>query len=481
MNTITIAPLATPGNMTEAAKSAICTAGKLFLQTALHPSAQWIIKSGAPFATMDDLYEQCCDFDQLNDAIAQRLISAGDAVYAPPGRGLGAEQLLAIRKAAEAVGTRLISLPSCGYAEAAMASIPDFPLNAQKSVLCPSNGLPTVIDPYLALLIEELDTPIRASEVKLALGEYYPDDYPLWFCFMERSGLYTAARIPLYELDRQEQYFAATCCILPAAEPGTLPRSGMEDLMRVMRRLRAPGGCPWDAEQTHSTLRTSLIEEAYEVLDAIDRDDMDALCEELGDLLLQVVFHAVIEEERSVFNFRDVASGIVNKLVYRHPHVFGAVNVQNSDEVLFNWEQLKKEEKHFSSVTETMYAVPAVFPALMRSAKIQKKAAHAGFDWPCAQDAMHKIAEEANELAEAITDGNPAWIDEECGDLLFATVNVIRLLKRDPEAMLRQATDKFVERFARMEALIQKERGNMENMSLEQMDEYWDRVKSMKN
>ena len=336
-----------------------------------------------------------------------------------------------------------------------------------------------MIDPYLPLFIEELDTSILAGEVKLSLGEYYPDDYPLWFCIMEKTGLYTAARIPLYELDRQQEYFAATCCILPAAEPGTLPRAGMEDLNRVMRRLRAPGGCPWDAEQTHASLRASLIEEAYEVMDAIDQEDSHALCEELGDLLLQVVFHAMIEEECAVFNFRDVTSGITNKLVYRHPHVFGTVNVQNSDDVLFNWEQLKKVEKHFSTVTETMRAVPAVFPALMRSAKVQKKAAHAGFDWSCAQDAMYKIAEETDELKEAVATGDPVKIDEECGDLLFAAVNVIRLLKRDPESMLRQATDKFIERFARMESLIEKERGSMDNMSLQQMDAFWERAKSM--
>ena len=247
--------------------------------------------------------------------------------------------------------------------------------------------------------------------------------------------------------------------------------------MEVMHRLRAPGGCPWDAEQTHSSLRSSLIEESYEVLDAIDREDATALEEELGDLLLQVVFHAIIEEERREFNMIDVISGIVNKLIYRHPHVFGEVKVNSADDVLVNWEALKKKEKHQDTVADTMRSIPAAFPALMRSSKIQKKAANVGFDFDNAAMALPKVHEEADEVLAAINSGDKENLAEEIGDLLFACVNVARLVKVDPELALSAATDKFMKRFISMEALILSEGKRLEGMGLTEMDSYWDRIK----
>ena len=251
----------------------------------------------------------------------------------------------------------------------------------------------------------------------------------------------------------------------------------MDGLMEVMHRLRAPGGCPWDVEQTHSSLRSSLIEESYEVLDAIDREDATALEEELGDLLLQVVFHAIIEEERREFNMIDVVSGIVNKLIYRHPHVFGEVKVNSADDVLVNWEALKKKEKHQDTVADTMRSVPAAFPALMRSSKIQKKAANVGFDFDNAAMALPKVHEEADEVLAAINSGDKENLAEEIGDLLFACVNVARLVKVDPELALSAATDKFMKRFISMEALILSEGKRLEGMGLTEMDSYWDRIK----
>ena len=297
---------------------------------------------------------------------------------------------------------------------------------------------------------------------------------------MNAAGEYEVKMLPVYMLDHAENaalYGAATVIIVPPCELTRRSRHGLEALMEVMHRLRAPGGCPWDAEQTHSSLRSSLIEESYEVLDAIDREDMTALEEELGDLLLQVVFHAVIEEERSEFTMRDVVTGIVNKLIYRHPHVFGDVSVGSSDEVLTNWENLKQKEKHQSTVADAMRAVPASFPALMRSYKVQKKAAHVGFDWPNALEALPKVLEEAGEVREAIESGESAHISEEIGDLLFACVNTARLLKVDPELALGEATEKFMRRFIAMEALILSDGRHFEGMTLDEMDLYWEKVK----
>ena len=198
----------------------------------------------------------------------------------------------------------------------------------------------------------------------------------------------------------------------------------------------------------------------------------------MGDLMLQVVFHAKIEEEMREFTMRDVATGIVEKLVYRHPHVFGTTNVRNTNEVLVNWENLKKKEKHQNTVADMMNAVPHGFPALMRAKKVQKKAAHVGFDWSDPMDAFEKIIEEAGELREAVCRGEgEARIHEELGDLLFSVVNTARLLKQDSELALAAATEKFVERFTKMEALILSEGLSLEDMDLAAMDVYWDRVK----
>ena len=263
----------------------------------------------------------------------------------------------------------------------------------------------------------------------------------------------------------------------PAASQDKLDRGDMNGLMAVLRRLRAPGGCPWDAKQTHESLRSGLIEEAYEVIDAIDSGDPFALCEELGDLLLHVGMHTVIEEERSSFTLRDVTSGIINKMIYRHPHVFGTAEADTPEQVLSNWEKLKKKEKHMESYSATMEAVPKGFPALMRAAKIQKKAANVGFDWDNAHQALYKLPEEVSELTKAMAEGNHAHIDEELGDVFFAAVNVARLLKRDPEQLLNAATDKFITRFKVMEELITADSLSLEDMTLEKMDRYWDKAK----
>ena len=478
MKTITIAPLATPKSVSLAVWEAITHAPHLFLQTAEHPSAKRILDAGIPFESMDKLYETAEDFDALNSAIAQRLISApGDAVYAVPGRGVGQGQLAAIHVAANAAGVQVVTLPSSGYGEAALAALP-VPLPCGDIRILPATALPCHLDPYVPLCIEEVDTRMRAGEVKLALSEYYPDEFPLWLCTMGEDGGYAAKELPLYQLDRQEGFFAATVVILRPAQFDELSRHGVDGLERVMQRLRAPGGCPWDAEQTHETLRSDLLEESYEVLDAIDREDMDALCEELGDLLLQVVFHAQIEDELRTFNMRDVATGIVQKLVYRHPHVFSTAQVKDADEVLVNWENLKKKEKHQETVADMMNAVPHGFPALMRAKKVQKKAAHVGFDWPDAAGALDKVEEETRELREAMArKEGEVRIAEELGDLLFSAVNAARLLHIDPELALAAATEKFVARFTKMEKMILDAGLVLEELDLSAMDAFWEKAK----
>ena len=475
--TLTIAPLATPGHTTAAAWEAVKSAKHLYLQTVESPCAAPLLALDLPYTAMDDLYETTADFDQLNVAIADRLCGPGlDAVYAVCGRSMGDAALTALVQRAQRDGAAVRRLPSPGYAEAARCVLP-CPLPEDGLVCCAASGLPSILDPYHTLCIEEVDSSLTAGNVKLALGEYFPDEYPIWFCTLGEAG-YIARQMPLLEVDRQATYAADTCLIVPPAHPERLERKSVDDLMAVLARLRAPGGCPWDAEQTHLSLRGPLIEEAYEVLDAIEREDDEALCEELGDLLLQIGLHAIIAEEQAAFTLRDVSTGIVQKLIYRHPHVFANAHAQSSGEVKYNWEQLKQKEKHQSTAAEAMRAVPRAFPALMRSAKVQKKAAHVGFDWTDPKGALQKLPEEASELLEAMEEGDEAHVDEEVGDLLFAAVNVARLLGRDPEALLHKATDKFMDRFSQMEARILQERGTLSGLPLAEMDAYWEAVKT---
>ncbi len=250
-----------------------------------------------------------------------------------------------------------------------------------------------------------------------------------------------------------------------------------EDLLEIVKILRAPGGCPWDAEQTHESIRKDFIEETYEVIEAINKNSPEMLREELGDVLLQVVFHTLIETEKGNFTFSDVTDEICKKLIVRHPHVFGDVNVSSTDEVLTNWDAIKMDTKKQTTVAETIYSIPRELPALMRANKVQKKAAKAGFDWPDVTGAFEKITEESEEVKKAVADGDEKEILDEIGDLLFAVVNVARKTGIDPEEALTRATDKFSRRFELSEKMATDEGVDMKSSTLEKLDEYWEKAK----
>lgn len=255
------------------------------------------------------------------------------------------------------------------------------------------------------------------------------------------------------------------------------PNYGFEDLLQIMKMLRAPGGCPWDREQTHKSIRQNFIEETYEVIEAIDTEDRELLKEELGDVLLQVVFHSEMESEVGSFDINDVCDGICKKLIVRHPHIFADVKADTTDEVLSNWDKIKMQTKSQKTQSDAMDSVSKSLPSLMRSEKLQKKAAKVGFDWPDVSGALQKVEEETQELKKAIEDGDKKGMEEELGDLLFSVVNVSRFLKVDSEEALYHACDKFTNRFRMVEALA-KERGiAMESAPLSLLDSLWDEVK----
>ena len=237
----------------------------------------------------------------------------------------------------------------------------------------------------------------------------------------------------------------------------------LEDLVRIIRILRGENGCPWDRVQTHASIRMDMLEEAYEAADAIDKKDMKNLCEELGDVLMQVVFHAEIETEQGGFTMGDVIQGICEKMIYRHPHVFGSGKADTAEEVLINWEELKKKEKRQETQTEVMQSVPEALPA------------DVGFDFPVTADAMRKVYEEVQELEQAVRENGE--IEEEFGDILFALVNISRFLKINPEFALTKAIKKFINRFEYIEKSDLLEGKALSEMSLEEMDLLWDEAK----
>lgn len=478
-------------HLTAAGQHALKSGAKVILQTRRSYFARLLQDWGIAFDDMDDEYERAEDFDELNALIASNLVRAamdGDVAYAALGSVTGQSIQSALCKEARKEGVLLEFLPGLSAGEAAFSAVAGQTGFEAAPHMLFSTDLKEAeqsIDPTVPLVVQELDKPMLASDVKLALLDYYPAEQIVTVAIAQEN-CYMLKSIELYKLDAlgahmHDAYAHTTCVLLPALTFEQLSRMGFRELEYVMDKLRAPGGCPWDREQTHESLKICLLEEAYEVIEAIDEHDDDKLCEELGDLLLQAVFHACIAKEQARFSMRDVTTGICQKLIYRHPHIFAAAQVNSAQDVLRNWEQLKKKEKKQNTQTDVLRAVPKPLPALTRSVKIQAKAAQVGFDWDNALDAFKKVREETDELAEEM---NRSTIDseamaEELGDLLFAVANVARHLKIQPEFALLKSAEKFIDRFERMEKVAIEGGKKLEGMTLSEMDKIWNNIKHL--
>ena len=251
----------------------------------------------------------------------------------------------------------------------------------------------------------------------------------------------------------------------------------LNDLLQIMEILRSPNGCPWDREQNHKSIRKNFIEETYEVLEAIDNNDTDLLREELGDVLLQIVFHSQMEKEAGNFDFNDVANDICKKIIERHPHVFSDTLVDSSTQVLKNWDEIKKQKKNQKTQSEVINSIPRNLPALMRSTKVQQKAAKIGFDWPDINGALDKLTEEIEELKAAINKKDKKSINDEFGDVLFSAVNISRFLLVDAEEALTESCDKFIKRFEKVENLSVDKNLKLNELSIGELDELWEEAK----
>lgn len=251
------------------------------------------------------------------------------------------------------------------------------------------------------------------------------------------------------------------------------------DLLNIVSILRAPGGCPWDREQTHKSIRADFIEETYEAVEAIDTDDKELLCEELGDVLLQVAMHSQIEKEAGNFTINEVIDGVSKKLIIRHPHVFSDTNAKDTETVLKNWDNIKKETKNQKTDTDTLNAVSRALPSLMRSCKVQKRASRAGYDFKSVDEAFEKLHEELSELEAEVKKENKEGTKEEVGDLLFSICNVSRLLSVEPEGALTDSCDKFLNRFALCEKFASEDNKKLKELSEEELDELWSKAKKV--
>ncbi len=310
-----------------------------------------------------------------------------------------------------------------------------------------------------------------ASELKIKLMEIYPEDVNTFIIDVLEENV---KKIPLFMLDQEKNYgFSTYFCILPI-EISKNRVYNVNNLQRIVKILRGPDGCPWDKKQTHHSIRQHVIEEAYEVVDAIDNDDIDNLVEELGDLLFQVVFHAELGSEEGYFNFNDVVTNLCKKMYFRHPHVFGEVKVDNAEEALITWENSKLKEKNLTTYTDNLKNVPKALSTLSRSYKIQKRAAEVGFDWPTSEGAILKIKEELLEFIEEYNNDNIENMEEEFGDLLFALVNFARFEKINPDIALNKTINKFIDRFEYIEKNSTKD---LKQMTLKEMDELWEKSK----
>lgn len=493
-----------PALLTEAASTHLRGLERLILRTTIHPTVA-SLPAHLQIESFDVLYEQAGSFEEIYEQIAERLLQrvrAGESVtYAVPGHPLVAEattrRLLAVAKA-ERLPTRIIAglsfiEPVCEMLGLdpfehglqlldALELIPphDAPWNGDDAWIDTQGGegyeppvVPFPLVPTRPALLSQVYNRRIASEVKLTLQQRYPDSHSVTIVWSAGSLDDSRTRtVPLSELDHQSELDHLTSVYLPAL-PALEDLRGIDGASWVIARLLGPGGCPWDREQTHQSLRPFLLEETHEVLEALDAGDMMAVGEELGDVLLQILLHSEMARQAGLFDFGDVLSELTSKLIRRHPHVFGAVQVGGTSEVLRNWERIKRDEQAARGARPKglLDGIPSGLPALAAAQKIGERAARVGFDWPDIEGVWSKVHEESDELRAAPAEER----EEEFGDLLFVLVRLASWMKLDAETALRAASAKFRRRFAVVQELAGERR--LEELNAAELDQLWNSAK----
>ena len=469
-------------------------AGKpIWLRTRIHPTVEYLENDEqiTITGTFDTEYDKGASFDEVYAAIVESLIQlvkkSGGLVYAVPGHALFGERSVAmILDRRESDGFDVEIVPAVSYIDTVFAASL---IEAGAFTVVDASALANPTERYqvhrsqfnldtVNILYQVYDRQV-ASNAKLALLDVYPAD---WYAGIVSANPHTGAmsvrRVNLAELDWPSQQFDHLTSLVIEPLPTSLRKPDFTTLLDIMAHLRDPNtGCPWDKVQSPETLKRYLIEESYEVIEAIDSGNFDKYAEELGDLLLQVAFHAQLAREEDQFDVSDVIRHIVEKLIRRHPHVFGNLAVSSADEVLVNWEAIKLTEKGYEDRTSILDGIVKALPALMRAQEVSKKAAKAGFEWDNIDGVFAKLDEEVAELREARLQANKERIADEIGDILFTVVNLARFEKIDAEAALQRMIDRFTKRFRHIEAAAQARGINLESMTQSEMEAVWQQAK----
>jgi tetrapyrrole methylase family protein/MazG family protein len=466
-----------PGYLTVRAADVLSSVKEVYLRTEEHPTVAGL-PDGLVIHSFDWVYEEEDDYRVVYQRIADQVISLAQSrppvVYAVPGDPLVAEDTPGlILSSARQAGLSVEVISGVSFLEPTFAALEIDPLPriaVVDALELASAHFPS-FPPDQPALIGQVHSKQTASNLKLTLMAIYPDDHPVRFVHQAGTPELMVENIPLYKIDQSQLIGNRTTLYLPPLPPG----SSMESFSELIAHLRGPEGCPWDREQDHQSLRPNLLEETYEALEAIDNDDPQAMREELGDLLLQIILHAQIASEYGEFNLSDIIQGIYTKLIQRHPHVFEDLDLGEAGAVIKNWEAIKARERQENGEQKgVLDGVPGSLPALTQAETYQKRAARVGFDWEDLEGVLAKIPEEISELQESVTKSRQM---EEIGDLLFSIVNVARWLNVDAESALRSANLRFKERFAYLEDKARARKRELSDLSLEELDALWEEYK----
>ena len=466
-----------PKHLTREAWDVLNETGDIWVRTRQHPTVA-ALPAQLKVHSFDDLYANGDTFEEVYAAIISRILDLGGdedgVVYAVPGHPFVAESTgpEIVRRAGKA-GIPLRVVEGVSFLEPTLAALglDPFPRLVLTDALMLGQAHVPDYAPDTPVLVAQIYSRIVAAEVKSTLGAIYPDHHPVKFVHAAGTREQVVEDLALYEIDRSDHVgLLSSLYVTPLVEG-----SSFEAFQEIVAHLRAPDGCPWDKEQTHASLRTHLLQESYEAVAAMDAGDFNGMREELGDLLLQIVLNAQIANEEGEFSANDVIRGIYDKIIRRHPHVFGDVKVAGVQGVLSNWEKLKeKERKHADKEKGLLDGVPLALPALSQAQEYQDRAARVGFDWPEIQGVLDKIAEEVREVEEA---GSEPELESELGDLLFALVNLSRWKKVDAEAALRSSNQRFKKRFGHIEQGAKEQKRNLSDLTLDEMESLWQEAK----
>ena len=462
------------GDLTERGKAAILEAAergaKIAVRTGKTRSYESVLALNVPHICLDFVYEKSRSFETLNKNLANAVAELGDdALYLVDGSAAedNSVKALARKKRGKIQIIGGVSKIGALAEKAAFTGCSYTAVSAYEIFDRAKSGLD------LPLLVYDMDDRALAGDVKLLLADLFGDETAAKYI---QGG--KAKKIGVFELDRQKSYDYSSAIAIDEVDLLQKKRFTMDDLKEIMVRLRAPNGCPWDRAQTPESIKMNVIEEAYELVDAIDADDDEKILEETGDILLQAVFHAVMKEERSAFNLTDVLTGICEKLITRHTHIFGADKAEDEGGALSVWEKNKMKEKHQDTFAQAVNDVPKGFPAAMRAQKIGKRAAKAGMDFMDVAAATVRLKEELAEFDEAYRGGNAEETEKELGDVLFAAVNVGRKAGCDAEKALKESAERFAKRFTLAEELALKDGKTVTELSEAEWDVYYLKAKT---